>query len=436
MNDRIMDLIIRASENSDKDAWNELRLIYYEDLFVLALQITHCVSAARDSVQNCLKYAENHFDELQNPVDFEIWIRKLIRTEAEKHCDQSKEKVYVPSDIYVESHVTTDSMLELKIPPEERQKIVNKSLDCLNDAEETVMLLYAYDDRSIDEIANDMNLTEEETKHLLASAENKVRKYICQNEINTEFGVDALTLFLILLTNLHPEKVIQPVIPAMKITGIASDGYQKAAIADKVKDNTKNNILRKITQKTVNNSMGRKPLLTNILKVTVAGAATVGIITGVVQHGKSNSDGTTSQEILVNIEFGGKKLNLERGPDQLQKSFPMEVEQLSDDNYPTYVYSNDGDSLYLKNGESGSIEHVELTFSDTGDSSVNGLTRSSDRKETLKKLGNPNYRSKKDEPDYLIYLVNSPVLECIGFYYDEDKLDFIVMYTHKFDERS
>ena len=284
--------LITRSANGDRSAWHEICSAYHEDLYVTALSLTYSSAVAKEIVRQVENDGLGHLGDLQNLNDFEKWTDDLVKKYAKDH-KSNLDTSDIPDEIYDSSLEENNDNPEISLSLSERQLLVSETLDCLNDLEQTVLLLYGYKRNSLKTIAEKINLSEADTEKILASAERKISRYIERNGINKKYEMAAIPFFLLVLSYLHPKVALQPVIHPSHVVDINNNDYKESIIKDKPeveirsKDKSENKFETSSFKNSINNennisksknngiTLKTKVLIGTVVTVFVAGVISV-----------------------------------------------------------------------------------------------------------------------------------------------------------------
>lgn len=285
-NPDIIKLIAESSSGNNKEAWEKVCAMYYMDLYMEALSVTHKGEFSERCVKKTFDYAYSHFIELQNLKQFDSWIHEILRKQLSltDKLDQ----------------IDTD---ETMFSSDEREKLITEMLDILTDQEQTVLLMYAYEGNSISFIADKLQISEEKTEELLSCAERKAEKYIRNTGVDQKYRMDAIPLLFAFISSMHHEKTYDPKIKEIVANGIKGNSY-KEEIIDKTPEiqiSHRKSLLKSISEKRIHLRSKSSTGLSIALKVTIAGAAAVGVATGTFIYKKKNPNRNETVHVSASV---------------------------------------------------------------------------------------------------------------------------------------
>ena len=139
-----------------KEQFSHLVLKYNESLFFTAKSILRNDTDAEDAVCNAIMKAYENFGQLKEIKYFKTWITRIVINEAYMLCRKNK---------------NTESIEEMQHEPWE---IVNS----LEDEYRTVLILFYYNDISIKEIAEHLNIAVGTVKSRLNRGRQRLKELI------------------------------------------------------------------------------------------------------------------------------------------------------------------------------------------------------------------------------------------------------------------
>lgn len=144
-----------------------------DDMFAISVCILKNRDDAEDAIQNTLLITYEHLDELKSPNKFKPWIIKILTRECYKIYNK---KIY---------HLDID---EVNCADEKNFDIETKIslwniIQSLNTNYRTVIMLFYFEDMSISDIANALDISEDNAKKRLSRARAALKKLISEDGI-------------------------------------------------------------------------------------------------------------------------------------------------------------------------------------------------------------------------------------------------------------
>jgi RNA polymerase sigma-70 factor (ECF subfamily) len=168
-------ICIKKVLEGDRNAFAYLVDKYKTMVFTLALQITKNREEAEEIAQDTFIKAFRSLKGFHGKAKFSSWLYRIVYNTAISHL-RKKEKGKISLDetdihesLYVESRRNHESLTA-----DERKKYLEIALDSLDQDERMFMILYYYEERELDEIAQIAGLTKTNTKVRLFRARKKM----------------------------------------------------------------------------------------------------------------------------------------------------------------------------------------------------------------------------------------------------------------------
>jgi len=137
-----------------------------------------------------LKVSDEDIEELISDVVFTIWknqdkldINRKITPYIAGITNNLVKKKYRDTKVFdniedYENNLIEDSNIELQFIENERNKGIMKQLDKLKKEDKTIFILYYFNEKSVNDIANELNMTESKVKSKLFRTRKKLKKYL------------------------------------------------------------------------------------------------------------------------------------------------------------------------------------------------------------------------------------------------------------------
>lgn len=127
-----------------------------------------------DAIQETLISAYKNFETLNNIEYFSTWIIRILINKCYDIIRKNKKVVYLNEKLEIDS----ETYYEMYCNESDLERILNKIDTDLR----TVTVLYYYDDLSVLEIANVLNIPEGTVKSRLSRARDKIYKILKEEE--------------------------------------------------------------------------------------------------------------------------------------------------------------------------------------------------------------------------------------------------------------
>ncbi len=168
-------IYIRRVLDGDKNAYAFLVDKYKSMVYTLAYRITKNREEAEEVAQDVFIKAYQSLQSFQGKAKFSSWLYRIVYNSGISHIRKQPkgnipiDEANIPEALYVESKRNHDSL-----SGEERKRFLDIALDSLDEDERMFVILYYYEERDLEEIAEIAGLTKNNTKVRLFRARKKM----------------------------------------------------------------------------------------------------------------------------------------------------------------------------------------------------------------------------------------------------------------------
>lgn len=184
MND---ETLVRAFQAGNLDAFDELFMRYQTQTLRTAVLITGNYQDSENILQETFIKCYQSLPQLKNPAQFKTWLYRILTRTAWAYCKKQKKEQPVEEiyDVYQASLPLEKSSLELMTATEEQQQLL-AAVRQLQPKQKTVIVLYYYNEFSIEEIAKATGTLPGTVKSRLFTARHNLQKAL--QTINFQTG--------------------------------------------------------------------------------------------------------------------------------------------------------------------------------------------------------------------------------------------------------
>ena len=151
--------LVRSAQGGDSASFAELYNLYYQKVFAFIRTIVRNSADAEDILQLTFLNAWRNLDQLSDPAAFNTWIQVIARNLSTSHLRKKNfvllldaEKDDAPADIE-----DTELLLpEVYAEQEDLSRRLRKIIDSLSDVQRQTVMLFYFDQLSVEEIAQVM----------------------------------------------------------------------------------------------------------------------------------------------------------------------------------------------------------------------------------------------------------------------------------------
>lgn len=230
--------LISDAVNGNQAAYNELYNLTVQSAYRTATLLLNNADDVEDVLQNSYSKAFARLNELKDPEKFESWLKTIVENESKNYIKKSK-RISAPI-IFIKNKVE-DSSEEWNRPVpqeylerEELRKSVTEILDKLSPEVRACIVLFHYENKSMNEIAEILDIPLGTVKSRIYNGRKQIEKEFnkLRKKDPTLYGVAAIPAFLTLLA-LKAESITVPATLSQAVfasaTGTAIAGASTAA---------------------------------------------------------------------------------------------------------------------------------------------------------------------------------------------------------------
>lgn len=176
-------LVVKVKEG-DKEAFGKIFELTNQKAYYTALRIVKNEEDAKDIVQDAYIKAYNNISTLKDNKSFQAWLNRIVANLCKNHLEKKKPNLFSQfsdeeNDFdFEESLENTDSTL---VPQEaldnsETVRLVRECIDNLPEEQRLCIIMFYYNDMSIKEIAQALDIPESTVKTRLYYGKKKLRE--------------------------------------------------------------------------------------------------------------------------------------------------------------------------------------------------------------------------------------------------------------------
>ena len=180
--------LVFAAKNGNTKCFEELYKLYYEKIYALALTITKNASDAEDVLQITFVKAWQNIYKLNDPSAFNTWLQRITINQCNSMLRGGKQNYSIDDEgengelLQIESDLMLPEQYAERADLSVRLKAI---IDELSVVQRETILLYYFNDMSIDEIAQTMDCSEGTVKSRLFLARKAIKTEITEQEKKT-----------------------------------------------------------------------------------------------------------------------------------------------------------------------------------------------------------------------------------------------------------
>lgn len=294
--------LISNAANGDNKAFDELYQLTHKTAYHTASLLLRNPDDIEDVLQNAYIKAYQKLPELKNPESFESWIKSIVANECKNYIKKEK---HISAPVVFFKNKAEEHSEEWKQPVpqeymerEELRKSISDIIDSLSPEVRACIILFHYEDKSLNEISEILDIPLGTVKSRLHNGRKKIEKEFnkLRKKDPTLFGIGAIPVLLSLLSyqakNIAvPSAISQGVLsPAIGAASATAAGTAAAATSAATTGSVATTAAASIAVK--------------VAAVAVAGSVAVGGSVAIKNHveNKAASEKTTAYSSTIKSE--------------------------------------------------------------------------------------------------------------------------------------
>ncbi len=221
--------LVKSAKNGDESAFKELYDATIQNSYHAAKRLLKNHEDIEDVLQNAYMRAAKNLSELKNPESFGGWIKTIVENESKNYIKKEK-RIQVPV-LFFKNKPNDAEEWKQPVPQEfmEREELrehVTKILDGLSPEVRACIVLFHYEDKSLNEISEILDIPLGTVKSRLHNGRKQIEREFKKllKKDPTLYGIGAIPLVLSLMAY-QAENVA---VPAAISEGVASTAATSA----------------------------------------------------------------------------------------------------------------------------------------------------------------------------------------------------------------
>lgn len=164
-----MDIIklVKKAKKGNKIAFSTLIKYYEPDLYRVAIAITKNEDDALDCIQETILQVYTSIKNLKNDQYFKTWLIKILINKCNKLIQKNRKILEFKKSDLQNTQETNEINIEIK-----------ESIDTLDEELKILVILYYYQDMSIKDISDSLEIPEGTVKSRLSRARSKLKEIL------------------------------------------------------------------------------------------------------------------------------------------------------------------------------------------------------------------------------------------------------------------
>lgn len=287
---RIAELAVKI-QNGDKSAFDELYKLTSERAYFVALEFTKNNQDAEDILQESYIKALSKINELDKPESFSSWLNQIVANKSKDFLKKKKPMLFEAEEnevFEVLPDEDTSFSPEENLDQTEFQKTVMEVLDELSEEKRACVLMMYFEELSVGEIAETLEIPEGTVKTRLFSARKDLKDKFAKRGITSLYSTAPIGVVIWALRRMSDavsKTFVGSGASANVLAGITVAGAGTAATAAA----TGTGIAAKIAALTV-----AQKVVAGVSVAAVVAGGTAGVVTVANNNEKKDGNSTTA----------------------------------------------------------------------------------------------------------------------------------------------
>lgn len=286
--------LVRKIQNGDKSAFDELYKLTSERAYFVALEFTKNNQDAEDILQESYIKALSKINELDKPESFSSWLNQIVANKSKDFLKKKKPMLFEAEEnevFEVLPDEDTSFSPEENLDQAELQKTVMEVLDELSEEKRACVMMMYFEELSVGEIAETLEIPEGTVKTRLFSARKDLKDKFAKRGITSAYSVAPIGVVIWALHRMSDEiskTFVGSGASAKVLEGITVAKASTAASVAGTTAATGTGIAAKTTALTV-----AQKVIAGVSVAAVVAGGTAGVVT-VVNNDKNDNISTTA----------------------------------------------------------------------------------------------------------------------------------------------
>ncbi|WP_305305926.1 sigma-70 family RNA polymerase sigma factor [Romboutsia ilealis] len=159
--------LVRKSKKGNNLAFSTLIKAYEKDLYKVAITMTKNEEDALDCIQEAILQSYISIKDLRQEEYFKTWLIKILINKCNALLKKNKKIMEITGELKIEESYKLD---------------LKESINNLDSDLKIIVILYYYEDMSIKDISESLNIPQGTIKSRLSRARKKLKKILSINE--------------------------------------------------------------------------------------------------------------------------------------------------------------------------------------------------------------------------------------------------------------
>ena len=183
--------LVREIQSGNNDAFNELYKLTSSRAYFVALQITKNEEDAQDILQDCCIKAIEKINSLDKPESFVSWFHQMIANKSKDYLKKKKPTLFEGGEDEAFEVIPDEDeafIPESSLDKTELQNAVMEAVDELSDDKRACVLMMYFEEMSVNEIAQTLEVPVSTVKNRLFSARKDLKNSFAKRGITSLYS--------------------------------------------------------------------------------------------------------------------------------------------------------------------------------------------------------------------------------------------------------
>jgi len=302
--------LVAEIQNGNQSAFDELYKLTSERAYFVALEFTKNNQDAEDILQESYIKALSKIKELDKPESFSSWLNQIVANKSKDFLKKKKPMLFEAEEnevFEVLPDEDTNFQPEDNLDQTELQKTVMEVLDELSEEKRACVLMMYFEELSVGEIAQTLEIPEGTVKTRLFSARKELKEKFARRGITSTFSVAPIGVVIWALRRISEEasgRFIASGASAKVLSGISVAGTGTAVAGTTAASVAGTSTAAVTSAATTGTGIAAKIAAMTVVQKVVAGVSVAAVVTGSTVGTVTvvNSNKNKNTELTVHTE--------------------------------------------------------------------------------------------------------------------------------------
>lgn len=285
--------IVKSAKTGDNRAFEALYNMTRDSAYFIALSITKNEQDALDIMQDSYIKAFKGIATLNAPELFDNWIGRIVANTSKNYIKKKKPILFadMSEDAYAEwneEELNKDYLPHESVDTKETSRLLMEIINELSEDKRLCVLMYYYQDMSVKEISEALELPTSTVKYKLLSARAEIKKRVedLEKRGTKIYGLFPFALFPVQFKNIETEFLKSHTSPQYSLLKLSANTVQTQAVSAEV--------VKSFVQKGFFSTIAGKITVAAIAAAVISGGIIASVLAVKNNGGNNNSGNLTA----------------------------------------------------------------------------------------------------------------------------------------------